>query len=89
LPFGPAAGQPEPIGLADIVCCLLEVVTLLAACLLLRRSHPVLIRGPGASAHVRSLALLTILAVTAIGLAAAAPTWFDGPGGQSEMIMHQ
>ena len=89
LPFGPAAGQPEPVGLADIVCCVLEVVTLLVACLLLRRSSPMLIRGPGASAHVRSLALLTILAVTAIGLAAAAPTWFDGPGGQSEMIMPQ
>jgi hypothetical protein len=35
------------------------------------------------------MALLAILAATSIGLTGAAPTWFDGPGGQSEMIMRQ
>ena len=80
--LGPAAGEPEPVGLADSVCCVLEVVTLLAACLMLRRNDQTASQRSGGSAHVRSMALLAILAATSIGLTGAAPTWFDGPGGQ-------
>jgi hypothetical protein len=41
LPFGPDAGEAEPIGTLDIACCLFEAVTAGAALLGLRRRKPV------------------------------------------------
>ena len=52
-------------------------MTLIARVVLLRRGGR-LRRLPAASAHVLGLALLAVVAVTTIGLAGAAPHWFDG-----------
>jgi hypothetical protein len=75
LPFGPEPGVPEAVGLADSAACLLEVVTLVLAVSLLRRSAWT--RRPTSPAtHPRSLALVALVAVTAIGLAGTGLAWF-------------
>ena len=87
LPFGPDAGIPEAVGIPDVVCCALEIGTLIAAVMLLRRPGW-LARRPPASAHVRGLAVVAVIAVTALGLAAVAPSWIDGASdSQPEMVM--
>ena len=87
MPFGPDAGIPEVVGIPDVVCCALEIGTLIAAVLLLRRPEWLGRRHP-ASAHVRGLAVVAVIAVTALGLAAVAPSWFDGStDSQPEMVM--
>ena len=95
LPFGPSAGVPETIGLADIVACILEAVALAAACLLHGSArwaaHPSSSARPPAplplaTAHRRGLILIAVLAATAIGLAGAAPSLVNGfgnPDGQT------
>jgi hypothetical protein len=88
LPFGPEAGTPESIGVPDIVACVLEVGTLLAAVAFLRVAG--WLRRPAASLHVRALTVVAVIAVTVIGLAGVAPTWFDVLGGaddHSTMVM--
>ena len=87
LPFGPDAGIPEAVGIPDVVCCALEIGTLIAAVVLLRR--PGWLRGDRrrrrTCAGSRSVA---VIAVTALGLAAVAPSWFDGSSdSQPEMVM--
>ena len=87
IPFGPGAGVPEPIGLADIAATVLETATLLLALALLRANQWA--QRPPASAHVRSLALVGVLAITAIGLAGSGLPWLDDfgtPNGPSTMI---
>jgi hypothetical protein len=87
LPFGPDAGIAEAVGIPDVVCCALEIGTLIAAVMLLRRPGW-LARRPPASAHVRGLAVVAVIAVTALGLAAVAPSWIDGASdSQPEMVM--
>ncbi len=80
LPFGPEPGEPEAIGMADVAACVLEVLTLVLALVLLRR---VLGAGPTGEQRSRSanpngarLALVAIVAVTAVGLAGTPLTWF-------------
>ncbi len=86
MPFGPGAGVPERIGLADCAACVLQVSTLLAAVVLLRgRGRP---RRRPTSAHVTWLTLVAVTAVTVIGLAGSGLPWFEdfaGSGGQSVM----
>jgi hypothetical protein len=89
MPFGPTAGQPEPVGLPDVVCCVLEIVTLAAAVILLRRESRWLRGGPAVSAHVRAAILIAIVAATAVGLAGVAPAWFEGSESSAEMTMSQ
>ena len=79
LPFGPEAFVPEAVGLPDVLACLLEVVTLVGAIVLLRSTKR-LAHRPSVSAHLQGLVLVAVIAVTAIGIAGAAPTWFDDPG---------
>jgi hypothetical protein len=87
LPFGPDAGISETVGIPDVVCCALEIGTLIAAVMLLRRPGW-LRRRPPASAHVRGLAVVAVVAVTALGLAAVAPSWIDGASdGQPVIVM--
>src|SRR6185436_987198 len=81
LPFGPEAGIPEQVGVADVAACLLEVGTLVLAVVLLRRRG--WLRRPAASAHLRGLAVVAVIAVTAIGLAGSSLSWF-GAFGSSE-----
>jgi hypothetical protein len=75
IPFGPEAGIPEQVGLADSAACVLEVLTLLVAVVLLR--HSGWLRRPRASAHVNALTVLAVIAVTAFGLAGSGLTWLD------------
>ncbi|MCG2622126.1 hypothetical protein LVY72_09365 [Arthrobacter sp. I2-34] len=79
LPFGPAAGAPEAPGLPDAAAAVLELATLLAAVVLFRDdSRP---RGfPLASAHLRSLPVVAVIAVGVLGLAGTSPAWFDSLG---------
>jgi hypothetical protein len=76
LPFGPGAGTPEAVGLPDLVACALEVGTLVAALTLLYTTRWSL--RPTFPVHYRALALVAVVAVTAIGLTGAAPGWMDG-----------
>src|SRR4051794_17186817 len=76
LPIGPGAGTRWTLGLSDGTAGLLEVVTLVAALALLRAAGR--LQRPAGSAHHRSLAVVAVVAVTAIGLAGAAPGWIDG-----------
>lgn len=87
LPVGPEPWTPEAVGLADVVCCLLEVVTLIAAvALLLRSSRPA--DGPAGSPHTRALAVLCLVSVTAIGLGATDVTWLHAFGVAGESMHH-
>jgi len=83
LPFGPEAGVPEAVGLADVASGVLEVGALVAAVVLLRYSGW-LRRQPPASAHVGWLALVAVIAVTAIGFAGSGLAWFDDYSGSGE-----
>ena len=82
LPFGPGAGVPEPVGLPDCTACALEVITLLVALILLGGSGRR--RQPPASAHASWLALVAVLAVTAIGLAGSGLASFDDFGSSGD-----
>jgi len=88
LPVGPEAGVPEAVGLADAVVCLLEVGTLVAAVLLLRRGGGQ--DRPRAAAHSLALAVVAVVAVGAVGLAGAAAPWLDGvdSGGGTDVVQH-
>ena len=77
LPFGPEPGVAEAVGVPDVLACVLEVVALLAVLALLNPGR--LVRPP-LSAHTRGLAVLALIAVTAIGFAATGPSWFDAFG---------
>ena len=89
LPFGPDAGAAEAVGLADVVACLLEAGTLIAAVTLLRhRARP---DRPRLSAHGRALALVALVAATVIGIGGVVPAWVDGgdlTNGQAETPGH-
>jgi hypothetical protein len=67
LPVGPEAGEPEPVGRADLAATGLETVTVLAATLLLWPGATVAGRRPGRSAAV------VVLAIAAL---AGAVTWY-------------
>jgi hypothetical protein len=85
LPFGPEAGVVEAAGVPDVLACALEVGALLLV-VLLRRGR---LAGRTGSPHRRGLAVLALVAVTAIGFAATAPSWFDafGVGAAQSMEM--
>ncbi len=68
LPFGPEAGEPEAIGVADVMACALELTTLLIAVVLLSRGRG---RAPTWSRHALALGLATVLAGTVIGVGGA------------------
>jgi hypothetical protein len=77
LPFGPEPGVAEAVGVPDVLACVLEVIALLAVLGLLKPGR--LVRPP-LSAHTKALAVLALIAVTAIGFAATGPSWFDAFG---------
>jgi hypothetical protein len=87
LPFGPGAGAPEPVGLADLAACALEAGTLIIAVILVRGSR--WSRRPPAPAHLRALALVVVIAVTSIGLAGSAgnATWFGDLGLPADHVL--
>jgi len=65
LPFGPAAGIPEQIGLTDAALAVLQVATLAVAVVALRSRRA---RRSSTSQHAARLALAGVLAVTAVGI---------------------
>jgi hypothetical protein len=75
MPFGPEAGEPEAVGVADVAACLLEVLTLVLAVALLR-AHPWTRRRGPATRHGWRLAFVSLVAVTALGLAGTSLSWF-------------
>ena len=62
------------MGLADLACCVLELVTLTLAIALLRESTWTRRPNPPAS-HVPRLALVALVAATAAGLAGTQFSW--------------
>jgi hypothetical protein len=85
LPIGPAAGTRLGTALPENMAVVLEVATLITALALLLTAS--WFRQPRIPAHYRALALVAVVAVTAIGLAGAAPGWMDGLTA-SEAIQH-
>ena len=85
LPIGPTTGTRLGTGLPEEMAVVLETATLLAALALLGSAG--WLRQPRSPAHYQALALVAVIAVTAIGLAAAAPGWMDGLTA-SEAIQH-
>jgi uncharacterized membrane protein YozB (DUF420 family) len=85
LPIGPAAVTGHGTSLPENLATVLEVATLLAALALLHTTG--WLRRPGIPVHYRALALVAVVAVTAIGLAGAAPGWMDGLTA-SEALQH-
>jgi hypothetical protein len=75
LPFGPGAGTPERIGLADTACTLLEILTLLIAVVLLRTRGRSTV--PSMSPQTGRLAMVAVVAVAAIGLGGSGLTLFN------------
>ena len=68
LPFGPEAGEPEAIGIADVLSCALEVMTLVVAVVLLRRELARRSAGNGWSPYGLAIALTGVVAATLIGI---------------------
>jgi hypothetical protein len=79
VPFGPDAGLPGGVGLPECLAVALAVVSLLSSLLLLSGSRWLARRSP-ASADVRALVLVALLAVIAVGVASAGLSWFDAFG---------
>ena len=69
LPFGPEAGEPEPVGVADAVSTALEVVVVVGTLLLLRGLE---LRRSWEMRFVRPLLAVSALAITTLALAGAA-----------------
>ena len=69
LPLGPEAGEPEPVGVADVVSTALEVVIVVGTLPLLRGLE---LRRSWAMRFVRPVLALSALAITTLALAGAA-----------------
>jgi len=69
LPFGPGAGEPEPVGVADLMSTALEVVVVVGTLLLLRGLE---LRRSWEMRFVRPLLAVSVLAITTLALAGAA-----------------
>lgn len=87
MPFGPEAGVPESIGLADVAAGVLELGTLIAAVLLLRGSGSLRRRTP-VSSHANWLVLVAVIAVMVLGLGGTGLDWFSFTNGVTEMVHH-
>ena len=80
LPLGPEAFAPERIGVADLVCVVLEAVAVLGALVMLRR--PTAGLAPAARPVARALtAGVAALVVGSTGVAVAAPVHAHRSGG--------
>ncbi|MGN7251323.1 hypothetical protein [Arthrobacter sp. SAFR-014] len=94
LPFGPNPNVPEPVGLADVAACLLELGTLAIAVVLLRarrRETGGPERQTTASAHLRALAVVGVIAIGSLGVAGAVPGWLvdvDTSGNSTHSVTH-
>jgi hypothetical protein len=73
LPFGPEAGEPEQVGLADTAACLLELAGAGTALILLRARPRLRTRTLPAAAQLAGLALVAVVTVVGLTSAAVAP----------------
>lgn len=78
LPLGPAAGEPETVGLADATAGVLEAVVLV--CLVLLVAERAAGRQSPVGAHAGWVAVLLVVAVTSVGVGAGFGL-YGGPGG--------
>jgi hypothetical protein len=69
LPFGPDAGVPQPIGLADAALAALEAATLAVAIAALRSRRSAQESRPGGSQHAARFALVGVVAISIMGVA--------------------
>lgn len=77
LPWGPEAGAVEPLGVADLAAGTLELATLvLVGAWAWQRRRP-LERRPLLTVDATLIALVALLAVTALGLGGAGLDWLD------------
>ncbi|MBO9522817.1 MAG: hypothetical protein J7518_14890 [Nocardioidaceae bacterium] len=78
MPIGPADFRvPEPVGLADVLCAVLELVTVLAAAPDLLRRHPVVAAGVPRP-QGRALAAMVALAALVVTAWALGPALSGG-----------
>lgn len=70
LPFGPTAGRPEPVGRADLVAVVLELLTVVAAVLLTRRPQGAGKAGPSGRLSRPGAVAVTGITVYVAGLTA-------------------
>jgi hypothetical protein len=80
LPFGPMAGRPEPVGQADMVATLLELVTAVVLLVPLTGTRTAGWRAPARSAA----AVVVMLAATAVTLLGVLPEE-SGPEGPLDL----
>ena len=67
LPFRPDGWEPKAVGVSDVLCCALELMTLTLAVVLLRRSRS----ATPWSSYGLAIALTAVLAATVIGIGGA------------------
>ena len=84
LPFGPEAGHPEAIGLADAASGALELATIVAAVMLLGGHEWA--QRPRMSVHRSGLAVMTVVTVTVAGVGAALSMY--GSAGVAHGVAH-
>ena len=84
MPFGPEAWEREPVGVADVMACVLEVV---AAVVVARTLFPGRRGRPGWTPYRTAIATAAVVAVTVIGLGGSGISGFEpfsGGGGHHE-----
>jgi hypothetical protein len=69
LPFGPAAGEPEPVGIADAVSTAFELAVAVGTLLLLRGLE---LRRSWEMRFVRPVVAIAAIAITTLALAGLA-----------------
>ena len=80
LPFGPEAGQPEPVALADAAACVLALIGAGAALVLLRAAPGRRARALPAAAQLVTLGLIAVVTVVGLtGATLAHPAQAEGP----------
>jgi hypothetical protein len=75
MPFGPEAGSPEAVGMADVAACLLEVGTLALAVLMARAAGRDIGRDARANPRAGRFVVTAVVAVTVIGIGSTVG-WF-------------
>jgi hypothetical protein len=79
LPFGPEAGEPEQVGLADTAACLLELAGVGAALVLLRAAPRLRALALPGAAQLAGLGLVAVVTVVGLTSAATHPAHAEDP----------
>jgi len=75
MPFGPEAGTPEAVGMADVAACLLELGTLVLAVLMARSATRSAERAIAANPRAHRLVVTAVVALTLVGVGSTVG-WF-------------